>query len=491
MNVIQSDRNTFRRDDNFLNFLHHQLQKLVSPRSRREDEARHELLLNIILLASIALMIILCGTLGGYLLLYGHNAYTISLTITVGILTTFLTFFFLSRRGYHVLSAHLLILFFFIPTTFALYRWGIGLSIALLSCVLMITMSSILINTRYAFILTVIIAFVLTSFTYLQAHGIINPDTNWRFHLPQIKDAVELSVIFLVIILVNSLSTREIENSLRRTRRSEKALEKERNLLEIRVAENTKALRELQRSQLNQLHHLAQFGQLAAGYFHDLVNPLSAATLYLEEAKTGATDKIDDVKENLGHTFVALQRLEQLVGTIQKQLKNTADITTFSVAEEISEAVSVLNYKALKNNTDIIFRPPTGINLIGNATVFFQVILNLLSTIIDCAIVLTRSEATNPETRFTIRIHLQQNEQKQNEKDVVVNFLCTGLQLPADLLQCIFDQHYFTGENDLSLAGFVTVKNSIERYLHGTIRVNNTSGGAIFDIHLPSPKKSQ
>ena len=88
-------------------------------------------------------------------------------------------------------------------------------------------------------------------------------------------------VILEIIVLVSWLSNKEIEKALKRAKRSEIALKKERDGLEIEVERRTEELKKAQLEKLTIFYRFSNYGRIAAGLFHDIANPLTQVSLSL------------------------------------------------------------------------------------------------------------------------------------------------------------------------------------------------------------------
>ena len=88
-----------------------------------------------------------------------------------------------------------------------------------------------------------------------------------------------------ILATVAWLSNTEIEKALHRALGSERDLAKERDSLEIKVAERTQELQQAQTEQLIQQYRFIAFGRIAAGLFHDLASPLTSVSLNLENIR--------------------------------------------------------------------------------------------------------------------------------------------------------------------------------------------------------------
>jgi len=151
---------------------------------------------------------------------------------------------------------------------------------------LTIIMTGILLSTRAAFIMLLIISAYLFVITYIQINQVINIQTYWkRFDLGYIDSTIHV-VTLSIITLISWLSNREIEKSLHRARTSEAALKKERDMLEVRVVQRTKELQKAQLDKMIHLYRFADFGRLASGLLHDLVSPLTTVALNLDHLQS-------------------------------------------------------------------------------------------------------------------------------------------------------------------------------------------------------------
>jgi signal transduction histidine kinase len=263
-----------------LNILFHYF---IEPRSTTEDQRRREFILNILLSSSVVLVGIALARVIGNSLVLGSNYKGTSWPIMAVIFLVFLGLYVLSRIRFSVAAANMLIVLYYLTSTFALYRYGTLLHIALLIYALVIIMAGILISTRAAFFVTIILSLTLIVLTIMQANGTLVPDIYWASELGGLGDALVFIVTLSIMLLISWLSNREIERSFQRARRSEAALKKERDLLEIKVEERTHELKRAQMEEINRLYRFSELGQMTAGLIHDLVNPLTTLSLNLEE----------------------------------------------------------------------------------------------------------------------------------------------------------------------------------------------------------------
>jgi C4-dicarboxylate-specific signal transduction histidine kinase len=167
---------------------------------------------------------------------------------------------------------------------------------------LIIIVAGILISATFSIITTTVISasfiFISTKHDLVGNHSVI-----WGM-----SDTIMSVIIIAIIAVMSWLSNHEIEKSLKRARKSEIELKKERDLLEIRVDERTKELREAQLEKLTQMGHFAELGKLASGVIHDLVNPITAVSLNLGQLKNINSDEINGVRVYLNQALEATKK---------------------------------------------------------------------------------------------------------------------------------------------------------------------------------------
>jgi hypothetical protein len=250
---------------------------IIEPKSRDEDDRRRERILNIILVSSI-FMLILFDALILYYSIHEGAAYRDMPFIEFSILpAAFVFLYVLSRRGFFVAASYILIAAYFVSISYAAYRWGVDLPAALLSYAILVTIASILINARFGFIMAGIISCFMITVWHFQFYRILPIDQSTQNN----SDALVFAILLFLLTIIAWLSNREIERSLLRARRSEQNLE-------VKVEERTRELQAAQLEKIDHLYRFAEFGQLASGMFHDLLNVVNAVALNDEKRSCSA-----------------------------------------------------------------------------------------------------------------------------------------------------------------------------------------------------------
>jgi len=449
------------------------LKKFVAPRQTNETSRRQELILNILLTFSLAGFFILnIIRICDYILYVDKRG--LNLGVTLFIMMFFACLLWLSRRGRIKLASALLLATFFLPMAYSFLVWGADLPAGLLLAVLVITLSGILLGARVAFASTLLISLIIIFITEFQMRGLIPVQSYWREEPAQIGDALSYVILLFIIATIAWLFCRTINHSLRRAQQSELLLREERDSLEIKVEARTKEIEELQTEKINQLYRFAEFGRLSSGIFHDLINPLTAVSLNLEQIKTEADSKILSAKSYLSQALLATSKMESLISSIKKQISRESVIEDFSLNQESKQIIEILSYKAHRAQVNLKILTNKEIILNNDAIKFGQVITNLLANAI---------EACDEQEVRDVNLSLID---KDNEIEIIVADSGGGIKSEnlAKIFEPFFSTKKITGQG-LGL-GLASTKNIIEKDFGGRINVSSCWGkGTVFTIILP------
>lgn len=447
--------------------------KLVEPRSTNEDLKRREFILNVLLLGLFILSVVAFSVVRVNLTELGAAYNGIPPEILLIISLNFLALYFFSRAGFYIPVAYILIGICFGSATYTVYTWGVDIPEGLLVYALIIVMSGVLINTKFAFAVTLITTVTLFLFAYFQINMIISPHLYWRKELTKMNDIVTIGFTLGLIAVVSWLSNREIEKALHRARKSEKVLKKEKDLLELRVEERTRELKKIQLEKMAQLYRFADFGRLSAGLFHDFVNPLTAVSLNLEQL--GTKGKSLFVKRALE----GVRRMESFVGVARKQIQNQETKGIFVLDQEIIGVVNVLASRAEEAGVDVSFLQEKGyeeIRTFGNPIRFHQLVCNLVLNAIDAY-----EEVNRPENR---RVVISLSAKSKEVELIVQDF---GVGISKKNLGKIFEPFFTTKAIDKGMGiGLSLSKDIVEKNFGGKIKVKSIAGeGTIFTVDFP------
>jgi len=433
---------------------------LLQPRSEDKDIARQEFIFNILILGCIVLAAVTVGILVFNSFRRGPEFIGMSPYFVFLGLLGFSFLYLLSRIGkigylkfsiYSFISLSLLITFSFS------IKWGSLLPKAVLLYALIVVLASILISSKASFTITILISGFLISVSYLQFNNLLitNDDLWLRREAFDIADAIAASVTLGVVALVSWLSNREIEKSLKRARDSESALKEERDLLEQRVEEKTRELRRNQLEKVQQLYRFAEFGRLTSGFLHDLADPLTAVSL-------------------------GVQRMERFIKTVRKQIQKQEKQVTFSLSDEIREAVQMLSRKAEENDVKILkdgFSEIEALELYGDPVRFNQLVTNLISNAIEAYEGLEEGER---KREVLVKLY-------KRDYEICLNVQDWGKGINEADIEKVFDPFFTTKSPEKGTGiGLFMCKNIVEKNFNGRITIGSREGkGTIFMVELP------
>lgn len=349
--------------------------KTIHPRSIDTDLRRRESVLNILLagLTTIGLIAILASL---WQIIVSPSATLSSMSFTFVFWSFIVGLWYASRRGHFRFSAYVLISLVWLAALQLLLTWGVALPQVLLMFSLSIVMAGVLINSYGAISVTVLTVAVLLIGGYLQYTHIIVVNTDWTAREFVFSDAIGYGIVLMIIGLVSWLSNRETHSLLKRAQVSERALIRERNSLERKVVQRTKQLEQAQRQRLMELQRFADFGRFSGGIFHDLAQPLTVATLSLEQL--GQHERSALVRDAMR----SLNQLERYIVAAQKQLRDESQITRFPIKAELDQVRDILSYKARQAGITLDLTCPN-YRLTGDPIKFSQLAANLIANAID------------------------------------------------------------------------------------------------------------
>jgi signal transduction histidine kinase len=470
--------------------IHRWYRRWIEPRSVDEDLRRRELIFNILIIGTLFLLILL------YIVLvvdYFHDIHDpkgyvgISPLIFPFIIAAFASLYVLSRRGRVNLAAYSFVIIYAVFTTYTAATWGIDIPIALISFAFVVILASILVNSRFAIILTGVVSMLLAVLGYYQSTYHPEMSLAWRSISLGSADGLDFGLIILGIGFVSWLSNREIARSLRRARKSEAELVEEKSLLEVRVEERTCELQQAQMEKAAELYRFAEFGKLATGLFHDFINAFNGVLLdvgQFERLRQGLQSG-DDVSgimhEYLADALEGSKRMDRFVGVLRKQIAGGESMGMFSLNDTLRDAAYLMSYKA--NVARVTFRfaiPEEQIVCYGNELALSHVISNLIVNAIDAYDgVVSRIV---PVAAKIVTLSLSEQDGR-----AIITIADHGMGIPAHIIGRIFEPFFTTKRNGKGMGiGLALAKKYVEDDFGGTIECTTDPGsGSRFCISIP------
>ncbi|MDB5170000.1 MAG: kinA 1 [Candidatus Saccharibacteria bacterium] len=442
----------------------------IKPQGSDADSRRREFILNTLLcgllvIASIALLF----TLFDFFVIHiGHRIDSVWHTFVFWLAV--LALLAVSRRGKPRVAAFIFIGFLFLSAVQFALAWGFRLAQAELVFALVIVIAGVLLTAPLALVASLVVAAALLVITFIQIRGIQVPLTDWEQQQYHYVDAVGYIAIFIVIGLVSWLSNREADRSLKRARRSEADLQKERDNLEAKVIERTHELEELQLARLLEMQPFAEFGRIGASLVHEIANPLTAASLHLEELnRQQHSELVRQVQRNLHH-------LERYLVAARKQIKRESDLRVFSVGSELRQVAHLLTHRARKAGVRVVVEKTANIKLYGDVVKFNQLTANLLANAVEAS----DKVASPARPEVVVRAYTK-------DRDTVITITDHGVGISPQNIDRLFEPFYSTKSSVRSGLGLglSLTKQYVEHDFRGSINVaSNPETGTVFTLRL-------
>lgn len=359
-----------------------QLYILLSVTSRREDDARRERILLIILVTMFILSTLF--TLSAFSLetVLQTTRQGISVLLLSSVSAIFFASIVLVKKGYWKIIRIIFITTLLIPTFYSLAHWGTLLPIPLLTLGLIILISGILFNTRFAILIAGIVSLYLGLITYLHQHSLLTVDARWLSTPLYPNYTFEIFIILLVITGITALAFSEIEANAKRARRSESRAKQEYKKIKEKIAEHTTALKADEQSRIEELAHFAEIGKISAGILHDLINPLTALSLtvnHLQEIPTNETK----IRESIKFAVKTTLRIENLIKQIKLQLGQAHKHENTNIIQSMQQAIDAVQYSAHQVGVTITFNHSGQAYVMCTPTLVHRAFVNILMNAIE------------------------------------------------------------------------------------------------------------
>jgi signal transduction histidine kinase len=428
---------------------------------KSDDGRRMETILNAILFSTIGLLTMLF-----FIILYNtiqlkDNYDYIHTICFVLIIAVFVALFIMSRRGYVRPAACGVVALYFLGSFYCGYHWGASLPETLLCFALTMGITNLLFGIRSSIVIMVI---SVVAVLYLSGHEIYHPEIHsWQNGDLDIIDFISYFAIIAFMSGLSWISRWEMARSLRRAEASEKALERERDMLEKHVVERTVELRYSQEKHISELASIAEFGRLSQGLFHDLVSPISSMLLHMEKLSALPSEKqIKEGKESLQRMCSATKKFNGYLSSLRMAIGSPSVENFCSFEEELEHVFNLLAFNARAHSV-YYEKPEWEIGRIpfGPADMH-QILFNLISNAVD-----SYEKICDDRKRI---VSIGANVTQEN---LLIEIDDNGSGISPKDLPRIFEQFFTTKKSCQGLGiGLSTVKRIIDDH-GGTIRVES------------------
>jgi len=441
--------------------------RLIEPQQRSEDLRNRELVLNVLVTGTIGVFFAAFALL---ILSLSVHPYVLTRVILVGIgLTIALGIYRLSRIGQYRSAAYLLIGLYGGIATGVAYRWGITIPAAMLLYGMVLVLSGILLSARATPYALAVVVLTVTLLRTLQVQGIVSPDYSaWAQQPLNFGTVIGCCLIFGILATVSWLYTSQMEGSLRRARRAEAALTRQKRLLEVTVERRTRQLQDAQLEKVQQMYRFAELGQLSTALLHDLANHLTTLSLDIEGLEE------ENRSSMLKRAKRSIRYIDDMVARVRDQLHGRAQIRLFNVAGEIEEIITIMNHRAQAAGVQLLWEQPVekkGLRVRGEPIRFRQLMANLVSNGIDAY------ERDSPEPR-EVRINAN-----ITSDTIIITVNDWGRGIPPDERSKLFEPFFSTKKTGMGMGLFIA-KRICEEQFGGHLRLDHKKKHTAFVVTL-------
>lgn len=354
--------------------------------------------------------------------------------------------------------------------------WGINVPFALLFMSITVTLAGIVLGPRFAMGSAVLLCVGMLVAELLNSFGIYTPNTAWQVGAqPKLGEALGYSFLILVLAFVSWLFGKQINQSLRQAQRAEKALQKEKDMLAIRLQKRTEELQAAQLQEMRQLHKFAELGQLSTAFIHDVANQLSVLSLDIENLRK---DQDGPVERAVDSAYQSLTYLESMTKEIQVQLRTEEKPRTIDVLDGLHEVAATLQRRFSKVKAELRIESSGNRKLMkiyGGPTRFAQVMTMLISNALEATV-----EAKSKEDKRIVTVQVDATKQA-----VTIAISDWGVGIPAEKAEKIFEPFQSTKKDGMGIGLFLT-KSLIETHFKGSIYLVNPAKPTMFTVMIPN-----
>ncbi len=223
------------------------------------------------------------------------------------------------------------------------------------------------------------------------------------------------------------------------------------------------------RKKIEKLHNLANIGRLSAGIIHDLINPLNAVMLNLDQALS-INFKNKQLRKHLSQADLASFNMKNILISAKDQVNFNDKLDFFKISSEIKKAIKIIDYKLKKENINLKLEVCNKLEIYGSKTKFNRVLSNLIINAIDAC------ESTNKRNK---EIKIKSIKQK---KKIIIQIIDNGCGIPESLKKQLF-KPFFSRKNGIGL-GLCLANTIIKEDFSGSIKTITNNKNTIFQIEI-------
>lgn len=225
---------------------------------------------------------------------------------------------------------------------------------------------------------------------------------------------------------------------------------------------------------LIQHSRLAAMGELIDSIGHQWRQPLNGLSLIIQDVREAL--QFGEINDQYIDTFtkegmIQIKHMSRTIDDFRKFYQPNKEKCTFSLSDSIEAALSIYSFNLKKHDIHVEFEYREQHMVFGFPNEYSQVVLNILTNARDAFVV---NEIKN--RRLDINIHT-------DGSFLVVLFTDNAGGIEPDSLSKVFEPYFTTKSNGTGIGLYMT-KIIIEK-MNGSVKVENTHGGARFILSVP------
>jgi signal transduction histidine kinase len=334
---------------------------------------------------------------------------------------------------------------------------------------LIILLSAVLISSKFSFFVLFIICLNLSLVYVLQENGYVFASSAWKLSKPSFPNLLTIIIIYTLMTFLSWLSSREIEESLHKSKSLANKLKLQNENLEQIVEARTKELKALQLNQLTRIAPLLDLGKLSAGLIHDVREPLAVLSFILQNAKQNKNAIV-----NLDQAFLAVNKIDDLSRMSACKLFNKPELEVFNLNQEIRNLIGLFEYKSRIKRVKIIFETNKEFELHADRSKLNQVIANLILNALEAY-----DDFETKEKFIFIKLI-------KKPRNLLIKIKDYGVGINLENLTHIFEPNFSSKDNKKSLGfGLYVSQETMMKIFESGIGVESKNGaGSTFTLFI-------
>lgn len=370
-------------------------------------------------------------------------------------------------RHLNTVAAWLLIVFYGCIAVFTMVMWGINVAAGVLMLAFTIILAGVMLGARYIIPVTIGATAILASVQAVTMFGLIHPATAHLSSKPNFGNVACYGTIFIIFAVVMWISQLRLEQALYRTLQAERALEKQRASLAVRLKEETRLLKDSQFEEMRQLYRFSELGRSSVTLLHELANHLAVITLDID-----AIEQRRQPSDDLVHLKQSINYIDRKIRQVRHQLKESAVPQRMAIEPLMNKLVDHLRHRCAAANVLVKLKIVGKVRYIrGDPQKLFQAMTILVTNAVEASV-----DSLPPRTVLIIV-----DQQASPIKILVTDH---GVGISSSQRRRLFKPFTSTKKDGMGIGLFIA-QQIIHIHMNGTLELDPRKDETTFIVTLP------